>query len=176
MSSKTTEYLKYIKKLDKFGKKASLYYEGHNKRALSWIGFFFTFIYYFSYLYLFINKLIISIFKKSDVVVYDTFAYVEEPPSVNLTSDNFYVGFALENPETYDSFIDEAVYYSKAYFKEGERIEGKWNWKQRELDLEKCKLEKSGKSFQDKFKANALDSLYCFKNINETSELLILFI
>ena len=134
---------------------------------MDWI-FFFINLLFVIFLFIFFNKLIINIFKKSDVVVYDTISYIEKPPSVNLTCNNFYVGFALEDPETYDFFIDETVYYIKAFFKEGKRIEGIWNWKIRQLELEKCKLEKFGKPFQDKFKTNALDYLYCFKEINET--------
>ena len=64
-------------------------------------------------------------FSKIVVSVYDTFAYIEKPPSINLTNNNFYVGFGLEHPETYNPFIDKSIYYAKAFFKEGKRYEGK---------------------------------------------------
>ena len=58
---------------------------------------------------------------KKDVLFYDTFAYAAEPPSVKITNENFYGGFALEDPLTYDVFIDEDIYIIKAYFKRGEK-------------------------------------------------------
>ena len=105
---------------------------------------------------------------KRDVTFYDTFHYNEKPPSINLNQDNFYGGFALENTMTYDPFIDETIYYPRAYFKKGKRNGDKWNWEIKEIELERCKIEKFGKSFRDKFKNNVLDNLYCFKEINET--------
>ena len=167
MSNKIINFFTYIKRLDKFGKRAILYYEGENKRT-SWIGFVFSILYVFIYLAFFIYKLI-RLLKKFDVVVYDTFAYIEKPPSINVTNDTFYFGFALEDPVSYDAFINETIYYPKAYFKEGKRVGGKWDWyTEREIELEICKTENFGKSFQDKFKNNSLNSLYCFKYMNDT--------
>ena len=34
---------------------------------------------------------------------------MEKPPSIRLSKDNFYGGFALEHPITYDPFIDESI-------------------------------------------------------------------
>ena len=121
-------------KFDKFGRKANLYYEG-NKERTSLIGSIFTKIYIFIY-FLFILYKGIRMYKKLDVVFYDIFAYKEKAPSINLTKDNFYVGFALEVPDTYDAFIDETIYYPKAYFKEGKRRkDGKWQWDQKDVKL-----------------------------------------
>ena len=167
MMNKIVNLFNWIKKCDKFGKKANLYYEG-DKEKTSWIGFIFSIFYIFICFSFFIYKLI-RMFKKIDFVVYDTFAYIEKPPSINLTKDNFYVGLALESPDIYDTFIDETIYYPKAYFKKGERRkDGKWQWDQKELELERCKIEKFGNSFQSKFKTYDLDNLYCFKEMNET--------
>ena len=59
--------------------------------------------------------------KRVDVTFYDTFTYAPEPPAVKITKENFYGGFALEHPITYDNFIDESIYIPKAYFKRAER-------------------------------------------------------
>ena len=158
--------LKFLKKFDKFGKEANLYYEGNEKRT-SWIGFILSIIYVFLYFSFFLYKLI-RMLNKVDVSVYDTFPYFEKPPSINLTNNNFYVGFGLEHPETYDNIIDKTIYYVKAFFKEGKRKGGKWEWEIKDVDIEKCKIENFGESFREKFQNNSLDNLYCLKDINKT--------
>ena len=105
---------------------------------------------------------------KVDFAFYDTLEYIENPPSINLTKDNFYGGFALEHPKTYDPFIDETIYFPKAYYKLAKKDGDEWKWDVKELELERCKLEKFGKFFQSKFNRNALNNLYCFKEMNET--------
>ena len=159
------EIFHFIKNFDKFGKEANLYYEGNEKRT-SWIGFIFTIIYVFLYFSFFLYKLI-RMFNKVDVSVYDTFAYIEKPPSINLTNNNFFVGFALEHPETYNPFIDKTIYYPKAFFKEGKRNGGEWNWEIKDIEIEQCKIEYFGESFREKFKTNSIDNLYCLKDINK---------
>ena len=158
--------LKCLKKFDKFGKEVNLYYEGNEKRT-SWIGFILSIIYVFLYFLFFLYKLV-RMFNKVDVSVYDTFPYFEKPPSINLTNNNFYVGFGLEHPETYDYIIDTTIYYAKAFFREGKRKGGKWEWEIKDVDIERCKIENFGESFREKFQNNSLDNLYCLKDINKT--------
>ena len=71
--------------------------------------------------------------KKTEVTIYDVFTYVSKPPSIELSNDNFYGGFALEDPITYDAFIDEEIYYPKAYFYSGHRVEGDMQWEEKEI-------------------------------------------
>ena len=106
--------------------------------------------------------------EKSHGTFYVTYEYEKEPPSIKLSNENFYGGFALENPETYDEFIDETIYYPKAYYKRAE-IHGKtWDWFVKEIELEKCQIEKFNPFHRDKFKGKELNNLYCFKEVNET--------
>lgn len=158
--------LEFIKSLDRFQKKVNLYYNEGNEKRSSWIGLIISIIYIFFYLLIFFIKFIRMI-NKVDLSVYDTFAYIEKPPSVNITNDKFFVGFGLEHPETYDPFIDETIYYPKAFFKKGKRIEGKWDWEIEEIEIEQCKLEYFGESFREKFKTNAIDNLYCLNYSNK---------
>ena len=105
---------------------------------------------------------------REDVIFYDTFENFAQPPSIQLSNDIFYGGFALEHPISYDPFIDETIYYPKAYFKRGIRYGNKWSFEIKDIELERCKREKFGKAFQDKLIHNAIDDLYCFKEMNET--------
>ena len=99
---------------------------------------------------------------------YDTYAYIDEPQTINITNDIFYTGFALEDPSTYDPFIDETIYYPKAYFKTAKRKGSNWDWEVINLDLEICKLDKFGSFYRDVFKNKDLNTLYCFKDIDQS--------
>ena len=153
-----------IKDYDLFGKEPDLYYKGKSKKT-SWIGRFFTELYLLSYFSFLFFKIIILI-RKTDITFYDTFTYSSEPPKIKVTNENFYGGFALEDPVTYDVFIDESIYIPKASFKRAEKKGDKFQWNIVDLELEPCKIEKFGSSFQETFKTKSLNNLYCFKNMD----------
>ena len=153
-----------LKDIDMFGKEPELYYKTRPKKT-SWIGrilsFSFVLIYFAFFLYKFIKML-----KRVDVTFYDTFNYAAKPPQVHITHDNFYVAFALEDPVTYDPFLDEGVYYPKAFFKRAEMKGDVFEWDVIPLEIERCQREKFGESYQDVFKHIDLTNRYCFKDIN----------
>ena len=155
---------KCAKGFDLFGKQPYLYYKGKLKKT-SWIGRSFTKLYLLLYFSFLIYK-IIRLIKKTDIEYYDTFTYSSEPPKIKITNENFYGGFALQDPKTYDVFIDESIYIPKASFRKAEKKEGKFQWNIIDLELEPCKIEKFGSSFQEIFKTKRLNNLYCFKNMD----------
>ena len=61
----------------------------------------------------------------------------------------------MEVLEIYVPFIDETIYFPKAYYKIAKRNGNKWNWEIKLLELEKCNI--------TKFNKNTLDNLYCLK-------------
>ena len=156
----------FIQDFDMYGRKLKLYYNG-KARKTSCIGTFFTILYMSIFLAFFIYK-VKRVMNKKDGTFYDTYAFTERPPSIKLSNENFYGGFGLEDPETYDTFVDETIYFPKAYFKQAERNGTNWEWSVKELELERCKLEKFGSLYRDIFKQKPLKNLYCFKEINET--------
>ena len=153
-----------IKDFDLFGKEPDLYYKGKYKKT-SWMGRFFTELYSLSYFSFLFFKIIILI-RKTDITFYDTLTYSSEPPKIKVTNENFYGGFALEDPVTYDVFIDEGIYIPKASFRRAEKKGDKFQWNIVDLELEPCKIEKFGSSFQETFKTKSLNNLYCFKNMD----------
>ena len=167
MGNGQCERLMFIKKIDMFGKEPKLYFKG-KERKTSWYGSFCTIIYMAIYFAYFLYKLL-RMLKRNDVKFYDSFEYLDGPPSIHLTKEKFTGGFALEHPETYDQFIDETIYYPKAYFKiqtrDGESEN--WNIETIPLELERCKPESFGKDFQDTL-IDSLENLYCFKDIDLT--------
>ena len=157
---------RFMNEIDMYARRLDLYYNGKPKKT-SRVGIIFTLLYVTSFLTFFMYKLMRMI-KRRDGKYYDTFSYVGEPPYIHLSNENFYGGFSLEIPGTYDSFIDEQVYYPRAYFKKGQRSGDKWNWTIKEIELERCQLEKFGSDHRENFKRKPLNELYCFKHINET--------
>ena len=155
---------KYLKEVDMFGKDPELYYKGRPKKT-SWIGRILSILFVVIYFAFFIYKLF-RMLKKKDVNFYDRFTYAENPSKVKITNENFYGGFAIEDPETYDAFIDESIYFPKAYFKRAEKKGDIFIWDITELELEPCKLEKFGSIYQEKFKTKPLNNLYCIKNMD----------
>ena len=86
---------------------------------------------------------------KRDITFYDTIAYLEEIPEIDLINENCYGGFALQHPETYDNFIDETIYFPKAYYKIGKLEGDNWIWNIKENELEGSQLEKFGSKIKN---------------------------
>ena len=146
-----------------FGKEPELYYKKSSKKT-SWMGRIFSILFVLAYFAFFVYKLI-RMLQRKDVSFYDTFTYADEPSEVKITNENFYGGYGID-PETYDTFIDESIYFPKAYFKRAEKKGDDFNWDTVELELEPCKLEKFGSSYQEKFRSKQLNNLYCIKNMD----------
>ena len=158
----------FIKDIDKFGKEPEFYIKGKTKKT-TWLGRIFTFIYFGLYVAFFIYKLV-QMIKRVDVTFYDTFAFTGETPSIKLSSDNFYGGFGIMSPFTEDTFVDERYYFAKATFWEGKKVNGRWVWKDTDIPLEKCKLEKFGAKYQEMFAEKNLENLYCLSHVDVTLE------
>ena len=153
-----------LKDVDMFGKEPELYYKGRPKKT-SWICRILSFSFVLIYFAFFLYKLI-KMLKKTDVTFYDTFSYAPSPPQVPITHNNFYIDFALEDPITYNPFVDEGIYYPKASFKRAEMKGDDFEWTVVDLEVERCKLEKFGDIYQDVFRHMELNNFYCFKDIN----------
>ena len=153
-----------IKEVDMFGKEPELYYQGRRKKAF-FIGRILSCAFVLIY-FLFLLYKMLRMLNRADVVFYDTFSYEPTPPAVKINNNNFYIAFALQDPVTYNPFINERIYYPKTYFKRGEMTNEGFVWDVVELEVERCKKEKFGKSYQEVFKNVDLDNFYCFKDID----------
>ena len=153
-----------FKNIDMFCKEPELYYKGRPKKT-SRIGRILSFSFVIVYLAFFIYKLV-KMLKRVDVTFYDTFTYASSPPLVPITHENFYIAFALEDPNSYDPFIDPGVYYFKGAFKRAQMKGDQFEWEIVPLEIEKCQLNKFGNKYQDLYKNIDLGNYYCFKDIN----------
>ena len=153
-----------IHDIDFFGKDPELYYKGKNKKS-TLIGRVFTVLYILIYIAFFLYKLI-RMLKKIDVTFYQNTAFTGDIPSIHLTNEIFYGGFALSNARTLQPFIDETIYFIDLQFRTGQRINNNWNWKIERLELEVCNLEKFNPKYYDLFKDKPLSNMYCPKEMD----------
>ena len=153
-----------FQEIDIFGKKPQLYYKKKKKKKSN-IGSFFTIIYAAIYIGIFAYKLFRMI-KNEDGIFTDSNINPEKPESIHLTNEIFYFGFALEDPLTYDTILNERIYYPRAFYKRGVREGDEWKWETKEIELERCKLEKFGSKYQEIFAKKHLNLHYCFKKMD----------
>ena len=140
---------KLLDDIDLFGKDPKLYYKGNSKRV-SYVGKIFTFLYVIIYIGFFLYKLI-RMLKKVDVTFYQTSTFTGETPSIYLDNELFYGGFALGDPNTLLTFVDERIYFPMAFFRVGKKSGNIWSWETIPLEVERCKLEKFGVKYRDIF-------------------------
>ena len=167
MTNVCKKFCKLFDDIDMFGKEPELYFKGNTKRT-SWLGKIFTFIYILIYAAFFIYKLYRMI-KNKDVDFYQTTTFTGQTPSIHLTNEMFYGGFALGNPSTLKTFVDESIYYAEAYFISGHKEGNDWIFIPKPLEVEVYKLEKFGKGYRDIFETK-IENLYCLKDMNVTLE------
>ena len=156
---------KLLDDIDLFGKEPELYFKGNSKRT-SFVGKSFTVAYILIYLAFFLYKLS-RMLQYKDVSFYQATTFTGETPSIHLTNDVFYGGFALANPMTLKTFVDERIYFPTVVFMEGNKVGNDWNFVPKIVDIEVCKLEKFGHKYRDMFKTKNLENLYCFKEMDE---------
>ena len=161
---KCKDKFEFFYEFDLFGQSPEFYYKRRAKKV-SITGRIFTIIYSLIYAAFFFYKLI-RMLKRVNVTFYDTYAFIGEIPSINITNENFYGGFAIGNIP----FIDETIYYPKAEFYSGKKVGSEWSWSSKEIEIERCKIEKFGSKYRDLFKDKPLNNLYCLSDINVTLE------
>ena len=150
------EFFECLKEIDYFGKIPEFYIEGKPKQV-TLIGRIFTFIYIIIYILIFGYK-VFRMSRRIDITFYDSYSNTEEIPSINITNENFYLMFSLIN-ESGQHFIDETIYYPKAYFIEEEN---------NEIILERCNKDKLGSKYKSFSQNLELINYYCLSKVNYT--------
>ena len=161
-------YCKFLDDFDLFGKEVELYYKGKAKRATR-IGLSFTLIYIGMYFAFFIYK-VIRMIKKVDVTFYESKAFTGEPPNIKLSKEKFYGGFALGNPLSLKTFVDDTIYNVEAYYIRGRKEGNEWNWEKKPLELEICQLDRFGEDYRDIFREKSINQLHCVKDLDHVLE------
>ena len=144
------ELCEFLKGIDFFGKLPEFYIKGQPKQ-ITIIGRIFTVIFIIIYIIIFIYKLY-RIFMRLDITFYDSYSTTEETPSINITNENFYLMFSVYTDSGLP-FIDESIYYPKAFFIKGEH---------EKIEVEKCNINKIGSKYRQLFTQMNLDNHYYF--------------
>ena len=158
----------FLHDIDIYGKEPEIYFKGRSQKT-SWIGRIFTIIYVIAYVGFFAYELS-RLVMKSDITFSESYQFKGEPPSMKVTNEELYGGFALEDPKTLETYVDESIYYTRAYFRVGKKVEQVWTWEEKELQVEVCQLEKFGSLYREVFKDVRLHRFYCIKKIDEILE------
>ena len=152
---------------DMYSKRTSFFYKNHEKIG-SYFGFFLTLVYIITSVILFVNQIIIII-NRNELKVYETTMYAKEMPTIDITSDNFYFAFGLEDPSSSNRIIDDSIYYPRIVYVDKVKINDELvTVYQKDLEYEKCNVENFGENFQNLFSRDELNNSYCLKKFNES--------
>ena len=147
----------FLTDFDLFGKLPELYYKGKSKKS-SILGIVLTVIYIVLYIAFLIYKLV-RMFKRIDVTFYDSYTF-KGLPSIKLTNNEFYGGFAM------GGMVDKKMYYLTVDYVSKVKVNGVWQDTVKRLDTEVCKLEWFGSEYQEIFADQPLHKYYCIKDVS----------
>ena len=153
---------------DQYGYNPRLFIGGYPKNGtlvgvitsiFSWLFLIAIFIYY-----------LIKLVCKKEITTLTSKRYFTNEDLVLIDKDNFFFTFTLENPKTYENFVDETIYYPSIYHRTGVRMEnGLFNYSNStKLNATRCKLEYFGSEYQKLFENYSLSEMYCIKDLNKT--------
>ena len=147
----------FLTDFDLFGKLPELYYNGKSKKS-SVFGIVLTVIYIVLYIAFLIYKLV-RMFKRVDVTFYDSYTF-KGLPSIKITNNEFYGGFAM------GGIVDKKMYYITVDYVTEVKENGipKINTVPVETDI--CKLEWFGSEYQEIFSDQPLHNYYCIKDFS----------
>ena len=99
---------------DIYSKRIGLFYKNKDKIGTP-LGILLTIIYIVFSLGLFIAYST-NIIKRKSLNVHDSSTYPSKAPSIHLDKNIFYFAFGVQSPIDKTRFIDNTIYYPKAYF------------------------------------------------------------
>ena len=156
-----------LSEYDIFAKRLGLFHNGKEKLG-SVFGLTLTIIYIIISLTIFVYYTTVTI-RRVDLQVHDSTEYSNDVPYINLNNSNlFYFAFGVENAVNASRFVDETIYRARVVFYYGEKNSGGAfeTIEYRDLKIEKCKVEKFGKEYQQLFTSGEFDDSYCVDNFD----------
>ena len=153
------------KNFDIYGFSPKLFINGHSKEG-TLFGLITTILtilimltiisYYFSKLFFY-----------KDLTSIDSTRVVNLNESVFLNKNSSFFAFALEDPNNYEYYIDETIYYPKISYRIGKKGEdGNFIYKSNILNYSKCDSKYFHKDYKNLISNNTLSKMYCIPNLN----------
>ena len=163
------KYITPFKEYDMFGKEPTLYIAGQDYYG-TLFGLFITKIAIIAYCVC-SGYFILEMFDKKNVSSFTSVQNPTIPLSINFTSDKFYLTFAIEDPVTYNTVLDESIYTVDAVYKIATRQDdGNLKWESYPVELEPCQLSKFNKKYQTLFSKRDVQHKYCIKKFTYNIE------
>ena len=154
-----------IKDFDMYSQNIGLFFNNKNRLG-SYFGLTLTFLYCIFFFVLFVYYTI-QIVNKTQFKAYNSNRYPTEAPSINLNNDLFYFAFGAEDPKNTSIYIDETIYYPRVIYYDSIKENDTWrNIEKRNLEPEKCNINKFSDRHKLLFKNNSLSTSYCIKDFN----------
>ena len=148
-------FCKFLRRLDFFGKEPEFYINGRDKQV-TFIGKICTYIYIILYILIFSYKLY-RMATRVDITFYDSYSNTDEVPTVKINQNNFTLVFGLQNKNG-EPFIDDTIYYPKAYFYN--------NGIYQKIGIEVCDENKLSKEIIEYFGSRNLENYFCLNDTN----------
>jgi hypothetical protein len=109
----------------------------------------------------------INTIKRKEVTVTDSTIYPIEIPSIEINNNLFYFAFGLEHPTKLTRYIDEKIYYPKAFFIEKIKVDGEFKISSTtSLKVERCNITKFGYKYREVFGYKEINNSYCLQDFN----------
>jgi hypothetical protein len=121
-----------------------------------------TFIYIVIYI-IFLAYKINRMIHRVDISFFDVYSNENILPSMNVTSDTFYILFAIFNTSTDEPIIDETIYYPVATFNTEDDKEGDIL-----IPAERCSMDHIATNYKQFYEEYDLENYYCLKDVNRT--------
>ena len=152
---------------DIFSRRISFYYNRKEKIG-SLFGFILTIIYITSTIVLF-SFYYLKVIKREEMRIHDSTMYLQSLPSIDINPNLLYFAFGLEDPQSYNRYIDETIYYPIIYFIKMEKENGSLITKEKiTIKPERCDVKQFGEKYQSLFVKDELNNSYCLSNFNLT--------
>ena len=163
-----SEKLSYLD-FDIYSRRLSFFYKNKEKIG-STFGFILTVLYIIISFMLFLVYFINTI-RRKEVTVTDSTIYPIEIPSIEINNNLFYFAFGLEHPTKLTRYIDEKIYYPKAFFIEKIKVDGEFKISSTtSLKVERCNITKFGYKYREVFGYEEINNSYCLQDFNVSLE------
>ena len=157
------KYINSLKEFDMFGREPCLYIGGQDYYGTIF-GLIITIIAIIAYCAC-SGYFILEMFNTQNVSSFTSVQNPSIPLGINFTSEQFYFGFAIQDPNTYEFVLDESIYTVDAVYKIATRQnDGSIKWEIYPVDLEPCELTKFNKKYQEMFSKRNVETMYCVSN------------
>ena len=152
--------------LDIYSRRISFFYRGKEK-VISRFGFFLTILYIVISITIFLYYFIKTI-SRIDVTASDATIFTDTVPQIKINPEIFNLAFGLGHPNNLSRFIDETIYYPKAYYIEKIKKNGVFvDNSTREIKVEKCGNLNKGNKFLNLLEKNELNNSYCLLDYDD---------